>query len=59
MKNDTHPGYYLGNLNVLQQYVDESLQDFAAHWVGMYGWRKKMRAVPPHVNLYEPQVRSG
>ncbi|KAI0700221.1 hypothetical protein C8T65DRAFT_790739 [Cerioporus squamosus] len=39
----------------LEQHFDERLPDFVVRWVTAYGWRQMMRAVPPHVNLHDPQ----
>ncbi|RPD55240.1 hypothetical protein L226DRAFT_562991 [Lentinus tigrinus ALCF2SS1-7] len=38
-----------------ERQTDETLQGFAARWVSAYRWRQFMRAVPPRVNMYDPQ----
>ncbi|KAI0738247.1 hypothetical protein C8Q80DRAFT_1275770 [Daedaleopsis nitida] len=45
----TNPGR-LGNTNLQTQ-----IEDFANHWVGIYGWRGLMKAVPPGVDLNNRQ----
>lgn len=40
-----------------QVYAEGSLPAFASTWVGNYGWRNGMRAVPQGVNLNSPEVR--
>ncbi len=43
--------------SVLQHHLDETLPGFVARWVTAYDWRRKMRAVPLHVNLHDSEVR--